>query len=199
MPDTVKTAELDDIVEWLGELVRQVDSSLLDEWEALSDPGQGGPGRPGGDEVLIRAPDLPRPFTVNQRALRVAVRGAMWRRVQLAALGRWEALAELDGDMSASPGGPEQDESPRPLTASQWRAAGEEYHAEYADIGTGPDARGPQMLVVDTDSEPGYWLVEQILDDPDGDRDWRMFAEVDLAASDEAGELVLRVTDFDRR
>ena len=38
VPERVKTEELDDIIEWLGELVRQVDSSLLDEWEALTDP-----------------------------------------------------------------------------------------------------------------------------------------------------------------
>src|SRR3954471_15306427 len=34
VPERVKTDELDDIIEWLGETVRQVDSSLLDEWEA---------------------------------------------------------------------------------------------------------------------------------------------------------------------
>jgi hypothetical protein len=38
------------------------------------------------------------------------------------------------------------------------------------------------------------WLVTQILDDPDGDRDWRITAELDVAATDEAGELVLVVT-----
>ena len=31
----------------------------------------------------------------------------------------------------------------------------------------------------------------QILDDPDGERDWRITAAVDLEASDEAGEPVL--------
>ena len=36
VPDEAKTEELADIEEWLGELVRQVDSSLLDEWEALA-------------------------------------------------------------------------------------------------------------------------------------------------------------------
>ena len=34
----------------------------------------------------------------------------------------------------------------------------------------------------------------QILDDPDGDHDWSITAEVDLAASDEAGEAVVRIT-----
>jgi hypothetical protein len=38
VPERVKTDELDDLVEWLGETVRQIDSSLLDEWEALTDP-----------------------------------------------------------------------------------------------------------------------------------------------------------------
>src|SRR5205085_2662434 len=32
VPDDVKTDELDELVEWLGETVRQTDSSLLDEW-----------------------------------------------------------------------------------------------------------------------------------------------------------------------
>ncbi len=38
VPLDLRTEELRDIVEWLGELVRQVDSSLLDEWEELVHP-----------------------------------------------------------------------------------------------------------------------------------------------------------------
>src|SRR5690606_19799130 len=38
VPEDVRTDALDDLIEWLGETVRQVDSSLLDEWEALTDP-----------------------------------------------------------------------------------------------------------------------------------------------------------------
>ncbi|MEP6482369.1 MAG: DUF3516 domain-containing protein, partial [Rhodoglobus sp.] len=38
IPDDAKTEELLDVIEWLGELVRQVDSSLLDEWEAMTNP-----------------------------------------------------------------------------------------------------------------------------------------------------------------
>ena len=42
---------------------------------------------------------------------------------------------------------------------------------------------------------PGRWEVRQIFDDPAGDHDWGLSARVDLAASDEAGEAVLAVTD----
>ncbi len=40
--------------------------------------------------------------------------------------------------------------------------------------------------------------MRQILDDPAGDHDWGINAEVDLAASDESGELVMTVTGMAR-
>ena len=39
----------------------------------------------------------PPPVTANVRAFRVLVRNAMFRRVELAALRKWQELAELDG------------------------------------------------------------------------------------------------------
>ncbi|HJR38548.1 MAG TPA: DUF3516 domain-containing protein [Nocardioidaceae bacterium] len=166
VPDSVKTEELTDIIEWLGEVVRQTDSSLLDEWEQLTDPD-----RP--DEVTEVKPAQPKAITANDRAFRVLVRNAMFRRVELAARRRWDELAELS----------------EALDADAWRAAVEPYFEEHDEIGTGPDARGPRMLLIER--EPTRWRIQQIIDDPEGDHDWRITAEVDLAASDEAGELVL--------
>jgi hypothetical protein len=71
------------------------------------------------------------------------------------------------------------------------------YFAEYGDLGTGPDARGPHLLVVDEGT--ARWAVRQIFDDPGGDHDWGISAEVDLAASDEAGEAVVRLLDVGPR
>jgi hypothetical protein len=48
------------------------------------------------------------------------------------------------------------------------------------------------------DEQPGRWVVRQIFDDPAGDHDWGISAEVDLAASDEAGVAVVRVTGVNR-
>ena len=61
---------------------------------------------------------------------------------------------------------------------------------------TGPDARGPQMLVME--KRERTWEVQQILGDPEGDHDWRILATVDLEASDDEGELVLDVTGLVR-
>ena len=58
--------------------------------------------------------------------------------------------------------------------------------------GTGPDARGPALLIIE--ELTGHWAVRQIFDDPAGDHDWGLLLG-DLAASDEAGEAVLTVTD----
>jgi hypothetical protein len=171
VPDSARTEELDDVVAWLGELVRQVDSSLLDEWEAL---------RAGTDEhgapVL---PPTPSGVTANERAFRVLVRNAAFRRVELAARRDWAALGALD----AADG----------WDANAWHDALAPYFEVHDSIGTGPDARGPQLLIITT--EPGFWTVRQILDDPAGDHDWGFTMRVDLEASDDAGEAVVTVTD----
>ena len=69
----------------------------------------------------------------------------------------------------------------------------EGYFEVHDEIGTGPDARGPGLLIID--QQPGGWVVRRIFDDPAGDHDWRISAVVDLAASDEAGSAVLQITD----
>ena len=61
-------------------------------------------------------------------------------------------------------------------------------------VNTGPAARGPALFLIE--EHPGYWEVQQIIDDPEGNHDWRITASVDLAASDEAGDLVLELASF---
>ena len=179
VPDQAWTEDLFDLIEWLGELVRQVDSSLIDEWERLRNPGEA----PG----VRRPDDRPPAVTGNRRAFRVLVRNALFRRVELAALRRYEELGELDGEDG--------------WDADAWAEAIEEYFDEHDDIGTGPDARGPAMLIIEehratpTGSAGGdRWTVRQIFDDPAGDHDWGISAEIDLDASDELGAAAVRVT-----
>ena len=174
VPDEAKTEELTDLIEWLGETVRQVDSSLLDEWERLRD-GSGSSGSSGS----ALGGDRPPSVTGNARAFRVLVRNALFHRVKLAALGHYDELGSLDADSG--------------WNSDAWASALEGYFEVHDEIGTGPDARGPGMLIID--EQAGQWAVRQILDDPAGDHDWGISAIVDLNASDEAGTVVLRVTD----
>src|SRR5260370_30901848 len=89
VPDEAKTEELADLIEWLGEIVRQVDSSLLDEWERLRNPSAS-------DTASASADAPPAVVTSNVRAFRVLVRNALFHRVKLAALGDYDSLGTLD-------------------------------------------------------------------------------------------------------
>ncbi|TBO58363.1 DUF3516 domain-containing protein [Streptomyces kasugaensis] len=175
VPDDLKSEDFQDIVAWLGEMVRQVDSSLLDEWEQLANPAE-----ETAEQAAERA-DQVRPVTANARAFRVLVRNAMFRRVELAALDKVEELGEMDAESG--------------WDADAWGDAMDAYWDEYDELGTGPDARGPKLLLIEEDAEHGLWKVRQTFADPNGDHDWGISAEVDLAASDEEGRAVVRVTD----
>jgi superfamily II RNA helicase len=182
VPDEAKDDELHDLIEWLGELVRQVDSSLVDEWAELVDPTLH-------DETAEQAvvPPPPPSVVTNRRAFTVLVRNELFRRVQLAALERDDELAALDPEAG-------------------WPGALDAYYAEHDSIGVGAAARSPRLVAIDEADAPGggdgrdggVWRVEQTIDDPAGDHDWRIRAEVDLAASAEEGVAVVRVTEVVR-
>jgi superfamily II RNA helicase len=169
VPDEAKTDELTDLTEWLGELIRQVDSSLVDEWEKLTNPD------PESGEPQAK----PKTLTSNARAFRVLVRNALFRRVTLAARRHYDELGALD----AADG----------WNAAAWEEALEEYYAVHDDLGTGPDARGPALLIIEEGKTA--WTIRQIFDDPAGDHDWGISATVDLAASDAEGAAVVHITD----
>jgi len=173
VPEEARTESLTDLIEWLGEMVRQVDSSLIDEWEKLRD------GSASVEDAVEAVDAKPPAVTGNVRAFRVLVRNALFRRVELAALRRYPDLGSLD--------------APSGWDAAAWESAIESYYEEYDSIGTGADARGPGLLIITPG--PGVWTCRQIFDDPAGDHDWGISATVDLAASDEAGTAVLQITD----
>ena len=179
IPEELKDEDLRDLIEWLGELVRQVDSSLLDEWEELIagvDNGRFDPHAP--DEPIV--PPAPKRLTSNIRAFRILVRNELFRRVQLAAREDVDALAELDPAFGAE----------------AWSDALDGYFADHDEILAGADARSSKLLILT--EGPTAWTARQIFDDPAGDHDWGISATVDLAASDEAGQAVVTVTGVDR-
>ncbi len=60
------------------------------------------------------------------------------------------------------------------------------------DVTIGP----PELLMVERGATE--WTVRQIIEDPEGHRDWSIVAVVDLPASDAAGEPVIRTRSFGR-
>jgi hypothetical protein len=195
VPDAHRSPDLETLVEWLGETIRQTDSSLIDEWEALSHP----------DEVLDHLlghrdepPPPPRPLSAQERVLTAMVRNAMFARVAACARDDLDALLRLERTAA------DRIDPPREvvMTRSRWDEALERYYAEHATIATDADARGPAYFWL-SEPQAGEPVgapegtvarvrhVRQTLADPAGDRDWVIEGVVDLDATDAAGELVL--------
>lgn len=173
VPAEAMNDELDEIAHWLGTLVRQVDSSLLDEWERLQHPDD-----PDAADAAIRPPsgdgdDGEVTITTDARAFRTLVRNAAFRWI--------EQLARHERPKGSVEG----------LNA---RALMEPYWEEYDAIEIDGDARHASRF--DFDAAGG--AVRQTIHDPEGHDEWRVFGEVDLAASRAEDRLVIALTDIRR-
>ena len=221
VPEEHRTPEVEEIVEWLGGLVRAVDSSLLDEWEALgraqaghADEAAGllaaarpeADGTAGVERAFGADADGRVALTRNLHAFRAAVRREMFRRIELMARDDVEGLGRLD-----APSGWGED---------RWDEALARYWDEYDWIGTDTAARATALAPLEESPdavalaaagvserliealEAGgrrVWLATQIVDDPDGDHDWRLTALVDLAECDAAERAVVHLLNVGPR
>jgi superfamily II RNA helicase len=179
VPPAARTDEVADLEAWLGATVRQVDSSLLEEWERLRNPDE--------HDATDRVPATPmddRPdVTAEPRAFRVMVRNEVFRWVQLLARREHAALAEVPavGD--------------EPWTAASVAEAIAPYWDDFAEMPTDAHARGAGFFVLDDSGGVGSvtWPVTQTIADPDGFHEWILEGVVDLPASREEGRAVVNL------
>jgi hypothetical protein len=165
LPDDVYTPALEDVVEWLGELIRATDATLLDEWTLLA-------GRPVHDHLAPEAPSAVRPFP--PAAWRTAVRTAAVGWVDLVAARAYGALAERSG-----------------WTEDDLRTAMVPYWGTYDAVLTDADARAASRF--ELTEEPARWTITQRLSDPAGDGEWRFVATVDLEVAKAEGAPTLQL------
>ena len=168
LPFDKRSEEMEDIIAWLGLVVRSVDSSLVDEWEQA------------GQELDARPPEAKDAVVHDRRGLTVLVRNALFRRVRLAAADDHETLGEADVDNG--------------FPAHKWRAALDEYYDAHEDVLIDADARSMAFLAIDESDEEAehVWHVQQTFSDPDGDHDFAIRADVDLDATQEGDGVVFK-------
>ena len=170
VPVAKRNEQLEDIISWLGFMVRSVDSSLVDEWEAAGDPAA----------LYVAPPSAANQVVADRRGVTLLVRNALIRRVTLAARDHYDQLGELDADFG--------------MTATRWERALDAYYEQHEEILTDADARSSAMLSIDEADEQAahVWHVHQIFADEDGDHDFGIMADLDLDATQEEGEAVFK-------
>lgn len=205
VPEEHRTDEVVELIDWLGELVRSVDSSLLDEWEAL------GQLQAGSNVELVRNDTAPAerafgadadghvPLSRNKHRLRTLVRQGMWAYV--------EAIAAEDVDRLVSLANSKAWDSERfnnllddYYDAYEWLAIDSEAHSkQYALIDEDPDDAALALAGVSEKLREALvgsgraWLATQILNDPDDNHDWRLVFLVDVAQCDREDKAILHL------
>ena len=168
VPHGMRDEQLDDIVAWLGLVVRSVDSSLVDEWESAGTEGPGAPPVPV-DTVVI-----------DRRGMTLLVRNALFQRVRLASRNKVSELGELDGDWG--------------FGEMRWRRALDAFFGAHEELLVDADARSAAFLAIDESDEKSdhVWHVHQVFSDSDGDRDFGIMADVNLDATQDGDGIVFK-------
>jgi superfamily II RNA helicase len=186
VPDAAKTDAVAEIELYLRDMLRQVDASLLEEWEKMRDPAYvpGGAGV-GGLDMRPPRPEQPPDVTRDTKACTAAVRTRVFAFLRAWSIGGDEAaLAALDAAL---------DGEGEPWTAVRLRAAREAHRAEHGGLRLDPEARNLRHTHVTPSADGTFWRVQQMLVDVEGHNDWVAEFAVDLAASRATGEPVLQL------
>jgi superfamily II RNA helicase len=195
VPEKVKTDEVLDLEEWLGAEVRQVDASLIDEWERLEAVVSGEAPRADVEPAAAPPPDI----TKNQRAFEIMIRNASFRLVRAMARRDYERFLDILEELApaeSTPVDPVTGETLTPLVIERLLAP---YWAEHADLAVDADARSAARVSIErTDrgasspSEPSdIWPVRQTLSDPEENHDRALSLAVDRRASRSENRLVM--------
>jgi hypothetical protein len=174
-------------------MIRQVDSSLLDEWEKMRDPSW-----LAADAEEVRPPGADaagQDITRDAKKFTALVRARIFSFISALIKRDFEAALEVVNlekpsfppEESANAGNcmPGNDDSS--WTPKRLQQLLETYLSDHGTICLDPDARNIRHTYVTPFPEKNLWKVQQMLIDPDGTNDWVVEFEVDLATSRDSG------------
>lgn len=187
VPDGMKTDEVVEMEIYLQDLVRRVDSSLLEEWERMRDAGFRPADAP---EPAVPVRGEPVDVTRDARAFTAAVRARVFALLRAWSIGDDEAALDV---LDTARGGDDG-----AWTAERLARAREAFAAENGGLRLDPEGRNRRHTHTRPSDDGASWRVEQMLVDTEGHNDWVAEIEVDLAASRAAAEPVLRLLRLDR-
>ena len=183
VPDSAKNEQVREMELYLGTMIRQVDSSLLDEWEKMRDPnylpGETKEVRPPGAEEA--AHDITR----DTKAFTAGIRNRIFTFLRGLVIEDYEqAIGNLN-----SP----HDAEGQLWTAARLQVALDAYYADHERLCLEPNARNARHTYVVPAEDKKSWRVQQMLVDPEEHNDWVAEFDVDLAASRQENAPAMRL------
>jgi superfamily II RNA helicase len=183
VPDATKNDALREMELYLGTMIRQVDSSLLDEWEKMRDPNfqraESKEMRPPGAEQAAKD------VTRDTKAFTAAIRNRVFAMLRGLAIEDYEQALNALSSLEAPEG--------VAWTQERLRESMDQFYLDHARLCLDPNARNIRHTYVNPSEDKRTWLVQQMLVDPAEHNDWVAEFEVDLAASRVAEEPVMRL------
>jgi superfamily II RNA helicase len=176
--DAVREMEI-----YFGTLIRQVDSSLLEEWERMRDPSyqpsETKEVRPPGAEEA--AADVTR----DTKAFTAAIRNRIFSFLR----------GLINGDFEQALGfvGSTLDAEGNSWTAERIREVLDGYYVEHGRICLDPSARNLRNTHVQPADDKRTWRVQQMLVDPEEHNDWIAEFEIDLTESRKQAQPVMHL------
>ena len=182
VPAAAKTDAVREMEAYLGTMIRQVDSSLMDEWERLRNPAYLAPAAspelrpPGAAEA---AEDVTRDLHTFTAELRTRI---------FAFLRAWS-----DGDAEAALAmlGSSEDPADAPWTPARLHACLDTYEQDHHRLCLDPEARNRRHTHLIAAEDQSGWTVDQVLVDPAQLNDWVAVFRVDRARSRAAKEPII--------
>lgn len=169
VPPALKTEEVEEAESFLEGMLRNVDSSLIDEWEKLRNP----------DAEPTEKEEVPQkavPFTRKKREFERALRRTVFDFVKMLSREDYEsALALVSGDW----------------TAPKLRETFTDFYQDHGFIRLDPEARSTKYFRLEAGK------VEQTLVDDQDLNDWRVVFEIDFAESDKEERVVLSLMEIE--
>lgn len=176
VPLAARNEDIEAMIDYFGTMIRQIDSSLLDEWEKMRNPAFESATAGDDDADVARLTDI----TSDRRAFTVLVRNAVFRFVRALACRDYETAVGL---VHAA------------QSADTLKSMMDGFYAEHARILTDTKARSPQNTIIKPDESGQSWQVQQVLIDPEGHNDWLVELIVDLEASRSDSRPVVKLID----
>ncbi|MDC0325197.1 DUF3516 domain-containing protein [bacterium] len=191
IPDQFNTPEVREAILFLELMIRQTDSSLLDEWEKMRDPQafqkkteeKADEKEKSSTEAKVDYLDPVR----NRRAFEVVLRNQTFGIVRLLAMDHLDEVGQRLAEFANT--------ETTDWSIPRLEDALTDFFKEYDRIRMDADARNPKWLQID-DSSQDKWTVRQTLLDPEENAEWALCFEVDIPMSKKESRPVIKMLEI---